>query len=115
MTALKLLVALCAVGTATAQFDRNVIMLDNAGWKDMLASPHGFVCKFCVCIEGSLLCLAFQMVHQFLPTRMRLLWPAFSGMVRVFVDEFYYMNTYTRITVPTNVACLSAGKNWPKK
>jgi len=47
MGALKLLVALCVVATTTAQFDRNVIMLDKSGWKSMLASPHGWLINIC--------------------------------------------------------------------
>jgi len=47
MGAFRLLLALCVVGTTTAQFDRNVIMLDSSGWKKMLASPHGWFINFC--------------------------------------------------------------------
>ena len=47
----KLLVALLSVvGTATAQFDRTVIMLDNSRWQKVLDSPNGSSPRMYLCV-----------------------------------------------------------------
>ena len=73
----KLLVALLSVvGTATAQFDRTVIMLDNSRWQKVLDSPNGSSPRLYLCV---VLVVVFCFLSYYGTQPIALAMPVFSS------------------------------------